>query len=245
MAVGDRKYLYIDFTKVGWPVVSGGNDAAGNQTVMACDAAGDEQVLRFSNGAQLLMHNLGSTQANDVIPAYDANGLNVAREQTDDDGIELATSVTESGLIYTVGTDPAFFAKLKFSIADVSGTDDCAFGFRKAEAFQANIDDYDEAAFLNVISGDIKIETILNNAATVTTDTTDNWADTAEKTLEVYVSAAGVATFKISGSAPTTTAAYTFDDGEKVVPFFYFLHDSDLAGNVYLKSLECGYQELS
>ena len=50
---------------------------------------------------------------------------------------------------------------MKFAIADVSDTDDCAFGFRKVEAYQANIDDYDEMAALNVISGDIKIETIL------------------------------------------------------------------------------------
>jgi hypothetical protein len=115
-------------------------------------------------------------------------------------------------------------------------------GFRKAAAYTANIDDYTDFAVLNVISGDIYIETADDNAATTSTDTTDNWADGASKTLEVYVSAAGVVTYKIDGVAPTTTAAFTFDNGDTVVPFFYFLHAADVAGSVLLESWECGLQ---
>ena len=162
-------------------------------------------------------------------------------DQTDNDGVEITHGITSRARPYfTVGTDSAFYFEVTFSIADVSGTDDCAVGFRKAEAYQANIDDYDEMAALNVISGDIKIETILNAGATTTTDTTDNWADAASKRLKVLVSDAGVVTYTIDGSAPTTTAAFTFDDGEKVVPFFYFLNASDLAGAVNITKWEVG-----
>ena len=92
-------------------------------------------------------------------------------------------------------------------------------------------------AVLNVISGDITIETILNAASTTSTDTTDNWADTATHSLKVKVTSAGVVTYLIDGTAPSTTAAFTFDSGEVVTPFFYFIHASDVAGAVVLQKL--------
>ena len=104
------------------------------------------------------------------------------------------------------------------------------------------MDDYDEMAGLNVISGDIKIETILNDGATTTTDTTDNVADNGTLTGKVLVSAAGVVTYTIGGSAPTSTAAFTFDDAEVVIPFAYFLEDTDIAGAVELSLWEVGLQ---
>ncbi len=170
-----------------------------------------------------------------------ATGLDVSQDQTADDGTEITRGILANAPDYfTVGTSGAFYAKLRFSLADVSGTDDCAFGFRKAEAYQANIDDFDEMACLNVISGDINIETILNNGATVTTDTTLNWADTETHELEVHVSAAGVVTYKVDGVTPPTVAAYTFDDAEKVIPFFFFLHDTDVCDTVILRKWEVG-----
>ena len=97
-------------------------------------------------------------------------------------------------------------------------------------------------AALNVISGSITIETILNDAGTDSTDTTDAWEDGETHTLEVYVSAAGAVTFKIDGNAPSTTAEFTFDDGDEVIPFFYLLNASDLAGAVLLQAWEVGLQ---
>ena len=109
---------------------------------------------------------------------------------------------------------------MRWSIADVSGADECAFGFRKVEAFQANIDDYDEMACLNAISGDIKSETILNNGTTTATDLTapssGDWADGAVHTVKVMVSAAGAVTYELDGTAPTGAVAFSFDVGEIV-----------------------------
>jgi hypothetical protein len=206
----------------------------------ATGSTGDVNVMLFPETA-FEWHVKGTQTI--LAPVLTASGLDVAMDQTANDGIEITQGITaRSPGCFVVGTDGAFHAKLKLKLADVSGTDDCAFGFRKAEAYQANLDDYDEMACLNVVSGDIKIETVLNNGATTTTDTTNNWADGETHTLEVLVSAAGVVTYKIDGAAPGTTAAFTFDNGEALVPFFYFLHDSDVCDTIELQEWTCGFQ---
>jgi hypothetical protein len=227
-----KKFTSIEFESIPVAQADGGGAATGT--------GGDENNL-VVDGEAFHYHILGTQTI--TAPVAHADGLNVGMDQTDNDGVEITQGITNgSKSAFTVGTDAAFYAKCEFTITDVSGTDDCAFGFRKAEAYQANIDDYDEMAALNVISGNITVETILNNAGTSPTDTTDDWADGESHTLEVYVSAAGVVTFKIDGAAPTTTATFTFDDAEVVIPFFYFLNATDLAGAVVLKKWEVGYQ---
>ena len=209
---------------------SGGGAATG--------ATGDENLL--SVGINTFHYHILGTQTI-LSPVQNASGLDIGMDQTADDGVEITQGVTSASKhAYTVGTDAAFYFKVKLNIADVSGTDDCAVGFRKAEAYQANIDDYDEMACLNVIAGDINIETILNGGATDTTDTTEDVTDGTDVTLTVYVSGNGVVTFEVDNKAPTTTATFTFDDGEVVIPFLYFLNDTDLAGAVVVKEWECG-----
>ena len=206
----------------------------------ATGTGGDENLMKLNN-ALFEYHILGTQTI--VSPTMGIGGLDINMDQTDNDGVEICLGInTANKGVFTVGTDDAFYAKMKFSIADVSGTDDCAFGFRKVEAYQAAIDDYDEMAALNVISGNITIETILNGAATVSTDTTNDWVDGETHELEILVSATGSVTYKIDGMAPITTAIYAFDTGEIVVPFFYFLNASDVAGEVVFKEFECGLQ---
>lgn len=209
----------------------------------AASANGAENVM--NTGSNVFEYHMITTggAATIVAPVLEASGLDVEGDGTDDHGMEYCTGILSSNkCAFTVGTDAAFYAKLTFRINDVSDFDDCAFGFRKAEAYQAAIDDYDEMAALNVISGNINIETILNGGATTTTDTTDDWADDATHELAVYVSAAGVVTYKIDGVPPSTTAAFTFDDAEVVVPFFYFLHAAGAATGLHLIKFECGHQ---
>lgn len=172
-----------------------------------------------------------------------STGCDVSGDQTDNDGREICFSggiTSRAQRTYVVGT--AFWARLKFSIATVAGTDDCAFGFRKAEAAQANIDDYDEMAVLNVISGNITIETILNGGATVTTDTTNNWADAAVHELRVNVAANGAVTYQIDNAAPIVTAAFSFDAGEILIPFMFFLQaNAAQTGALNLIEFESSY----
>ena len=194
-------------------------------------------------------------------PKRVAGGLDITQDLTNNDGIEYTLGMEDpantvvgalSHGAFTVGTDKPFGFSLKFKLTDVSGTDDCAVGFRKVEAYQANVDDYDEGAFLNVISGNINIETILNNAATTTTDTTDNWADLETKTLSVYCDSDGslwgtprAVYYEIDGAKPTAVATtlFRFDNAEVVAPFFYFLNDTDVAESTILVEWESGLVE--
>lgn len=208
----------------------------------ATGTGGDENLCMLNNS--LWEYHILGTQTI-VAPSMGTGGLNIGLDQTDDDGVEFCLGINAHNKgVFTVGTSPAFFARMKFSIETVAGTDDCAFGFRKVEAYQAALDDYDEMAALNVISGDITIETILNGGATTSTDTTDNWADAETHELKVLVDADGAVTYEIDGRTPTTTAAFTFDDGEVVVPFFYMLQaNAAQTGAVVLKEFECGLQD--
>ena len=200
---------------------------------------GDENLLVTEKNS-FEYHILGTQTI--LFPGWGANGLDIGSfDAVDNDGVELTQGIlARSKSAFVIGTDGPFFFQVDFDIADVSGTDDCAVGFRKAEAYQAAIDNYSDMAALNVISGDIKIETILNAGATVTTDTTDNWADAAKHTLRVIVSAAGVVTYLIDGVAPNTTAALTLDDADTVIPFFYLLNSTDLHGAINITKWECG-----
>lgn len=207
-------------------------------------------------------HILGAGQTI-LGPIRTATGLNLKLDATDDEGSELtlgneepadtcisATAGATRGT-FVVGTDGPFYFAWKMAIADVSGTDDCAMGFRKAELYQANLDDYDEAAVLNVISGNITIETILNNGTTTTTDTLDDWADAATKTLMVLVDSDGSISqdgtvgkcyFMVDGLNATTdaTTRFKFDSGEVVIPFFFYLFAATSPGAITAKMWESG-----
>lgn len=192
-------------------------------------------------GENLFEYHIIGTQAI-TAPSLTATGLNVCLDDNSGDGMELTQGITaKSKVAFTVGTD-AFYGKCKFSVADVSGAAECAFGFRTAEAYQAAIDDYNNMACLNMQGGAIYIETIDDNGATTSTDTTDTWADGATHTLEVYVSAARAVTYKIDGAAPTITAAFSIDAGDVVIPFFHLKHGTDGAGATVLMEWEVGLQ---
>jgi hypothetical protein len=208
----------------------------------AATGTGGDENLCMLNNSMWEYHVLGTQTI--IAPTVGTYGLNIVQDEVENDGVEHCLGITSfTKGTFTVGTDAAFFARMKFYIDDVSGTDDCAFGFRKVSAYQANLDDYTDMAVLNVISGNINIETILNDGTTTTTDTTDDWADTEIHELEVRVSASGVVTYKIDGLAPTTTAAFTFDDAEVVVPFIYLLAAADPeVAAVELIEFECGLQ---
>ena len=198
--------------------------------------AGDTTLHQYADGFECTLYPIVA-QDNDA-PAMTTTGADYSYEQ---DGIEWRMSDNtckgREGIDrFTVGKQ-AFSAELYFSIADVSGTDDCAFGFAKVEAHQAAIDNRDESAVLNVISGNITIETILNGGSTSVTDTTDDWADLEIHRLKVLVSKAGAVTYQIDGAAPTTTAAFSFDAGEVVTPSFYLLQAADLSGAIIHRKL--------
>lgn len=177
-----------------------------------------------------------------VAPTWSATaGLDITLDSTDAEGVEYTMGIGARGKrTYVVGTDKGFFVEAILKPSDVSGLGELAVGFRKAEAYQALIDNYDEMACLNVQAGDVKIETILNNAATVTTDTTVDVADAGTVTLRVEVDNRGQCRFYVNGSQYSPSTQYRFDSAEVVVPFLHFLNASDVADDVFCTSFKVG-----
>jgi hypothetical protein len=201
-------------------------------------------VIHLGNGHKI---NYVPIVGQTLTIAMSVNGLNIGLDQVEDDGAELYTSCNgASGISAIIGTTAAFQTCLTFQIADVSGTDDFHFGFRRAETVNATFDNYLDVASIGFVTladpAAIQIETILNNGATTTTDTTDTLADATSVKFCVLVSALGVVTYTIDGIAPSTTAAFTFDDGDLVIPFVQYLQSSDFTGDFDLEEWKYSLQ---
>lgn len=180
-------------------------------------------------------------------PVMAAAGLDIRGVETNAIGTEIFSNFAgATGRPFIVGNDPAFIFRVSLSIADISGATVLLAGFRRAEANNITYTSYLDYGAIGVIAsadpGAINIAQEINNAGTAPTDTTDTWADAATKVLEILVSSAGVITYRINGSAPTVTAAQTFDDGDPVIPFVHFIQHTDIAGAVTINSWEAGPQ---
>ena len=215
--------------------------------------AGETSQWTFRCGNTLSVVPIGTQTL--IAPVLNTAGLDISGDQTNDDGWEFrGCSHLASGTLnkdrFTIGTSPAFYAKCKFSIADVSGVDDLRFGFaQKNEAFTATTDNYTDAAWMSVISGNIKTQTIIANASTVTTnltsgggDSAGNWADEGQHTFRINVSSEGVVTYEIDGATPAGVVAYTFASGLKVTPMWFHINDSDVGGAIVWNEFEFGLQ---
>ena len=133
----------------------------------------------------------------------------------------ISSEVVHTKGNFKVGTDPAFFLRVKMSVGDVSSTDQLVVGFTKggrvADNLIATMSDF---AVLNIDAGDVYIETTLNGTGDGKTDTTTNVANAGVITLEVRVDAAGKVRFFFDGVAPATDVTnFTFDDTDVVNAF--------------------------
>lgn len=209
-----------------------GTDTATN--VMVCQ--GGEHMESYNIGTQTI-----------IAPRMDATGLLVSLDLTDNEGVEYNWGARNNAKhAFTIGTDPAFFLEWKFTLADVTGCDPVGIGFRKVEANNSTLESYTDFAWIGVSESDttavISLKTRLNSGAVTTTNTTDAWTDGQSHTLKILVSAAGVVTYTIDGSAPTSTAAFTFDNADVVMPFFHGLHGTTSPGAWHWETCKCGVQ---
>lgn len=202
-------------------------------------------VMQFGSGNKIMcVPIVGQT----IPPAMVATGLDIQGDQVDNDGFNFySNNFLATGRPLVIGDDPAFYFKLIMEIALADGTDECHVGFRRAEAPNATIDNYLDMAALCIEAATspalLHIETILNGGGTTTTDTTDTLADATEVEFTILVSAAGVVTYLIDGAAPSATAAFTFDDGDPVIPFLDYLQaNAAQTGAFVIKHWEVGYQ---
>lgn len=180
-----------------------------------------------------------------VTPYQSASGLEL-KPVAAADALELTNGTTAlSRAAYTVGaSSKTVFCEATIKIDDISDVTEAFFGFRKAEAYQADPDNYDEMASIHVgdaTDGQIEIHTILNGGATSETDTTlTDWADAAEKTLRIEVNQDGVCKFFVDDAEPTVTASFTFDANEVIVPFLHLNTETGDPG-LSISSWKVGY----
>ena len=206
------------------------------------DGSTEEQVsLQFPDGLNLNAAYMGAC----TVDAPTGTSLGMTWEQADTNNLGYQFVMCHRSFKGIDGSTPAFYMKHKLKIGTVGSLDYCMAGFRLKS--QTHVADpkatYTDYACLDVDNGDVKVETALNNSTATPTDSTDNWADGEVHTIEVYVSAAGVATFKLDGVAPTVnTHTFTFDDGDIVTPFFVAMKDAGAGADVVHIELEVGLQ---
>tara|TARA_R110000868_G_C10970190_1_gene769668 strand:+ start:498 stop:2993 length:2496 start_codon:yes stop_codon:yes gene_type:complete len=241
----DAKYVKptgIDYTFASNPVMQTAATTGGAAT----GATGDVNLMGF-NEFTMEQFILGAGQTI-ISPRMGTAGLNIALDQVDNEGAEynFGAARLNSPYAFTVNTDLAFQMICTFDVADVSGCEPLLMGFRKVEANNAAMTSYTDYAAIGIdnvaFAGVATISTELNSGGTTNTSTTDAWADGASHAIGVLVSSAGVVTYTFDGSAPSATAAFTFDSGDVVVPFIHFLNGSDVAGNVEITGMKIGFQ---
>lgn len=222
----------------------------GFELFLECDGVDFQEHLSAVESTGTALYNWPYASASGLeVPLLAANGSDGITSCELTNGI-LATCPSA----YTVGSflEDKIFFECKVLIDDISDLGQLFVGFRKAEAYQADPDAYDELAAFHVgetgatvADGQINIAVILNDAATSYTDTTlTDWANDGHHTLRVEVSNNGICQFFYDGAVPTVTKSFTFDAAEVLVPFMFL---ETIAGStngdpgVSITHWKCGY----
>lgn len=187
--------------------------------------------------------------AQTILPTMGSNGLDISGDEVNGESYEMFAGILgASGRPAVVGYDPAFYFCATVTTQDASGTNELKVGWRSATQTQsATYTDYLNYALIGIHSTDttdpapIFVQTG-NDDTDVSTDTTNTFADAAEKEFCVLVSAAGAVTYTIDNAAPTTVAAYTFDDGDSLIPFIIVQQGSDVTTTTEVLEWKVGYQ---
>ena len=199
-----------------------------------------------------------------TIPATDTNntvaGLNLQGDAAaaDNTGLEIVFGGTQFGGYgaCTIGTHAMTFDTTFYS-EDWTDQDAVTIGFRKVEEFETG-----HGAILAAASGDalytdfvafgcqsaddVQIASRLNDGTSSYTDSTDATAASKNHRFKVTVSSAGVVTYQHIGAAvmdagtlaaPSSTAAFTFDDGDTVVPYL-IIQSVNQNSAIHLKSIK-------
>lgn len=174
-------------------------------------------------------------------PIMIATGLDIAMDLVGNDGVEITQGIlAPSKHAYTAQTD-AFYLRVNLDVPDVSGTDSLLIGFRKAAAYAADPNDYTDMFAIDILSGNVFIDSILNNATTDQNDTGINWEDGDSNDVEIRVFTDGTCSCFVSGVEETEhNNTFTFDKDDVVIPFLFLRHDTEAAEETALIDWECG-----
>ena len=179
------------------------------------------------------------------LPVMTATGLNVNDDDTNTRGLQIDPGILANNQqAFKVGTDGAFYFRLKSKVADVSGTNPYAIGFRQAAARNAAIGELDNIAYVDIGgtgTDDKKMRFLSKKAAGVTTtaDIGINWADGATKDVLIKVDSSGAVSVQVDG-ADASIDAYTFTDETVVIPFIHIVNGAETAGDIELIEWDCG-----
>ena len=100
--------------------------------------------------------------------------------------------------------------------------------------------------FRSQSADDVQIATALNDGSRTYTDSTDATAANNNHRFKISVTSAGVVTYQHIGAAvmdagtlaaPSSTAAFTFDDGDTVVPYL-IIQSVNQNSAIHLKSIK-------
>lgn len=219
-------------TYTGGPPTTAGGVAACNTT--AINYIFGPPIIGY--GYELDPKGTQTVCGNDYVAA---DGMGLHTDATTNEGFELTQGVlTGAPGAFTIGPtaggSPAFYFRIRFAIATVANTDMCYAGFRLQEAYNDTLfTTYTDYYVLGVGdlgdggAGDWYRMSELNNAGAVIVDIAEgDWTDNEVHTIEIRVSAAGVVAPYIEGVlVGDAGAAYTFDDTDVVVPFFWCIAD--------------------
>ena len=202
----------------------------------------------------------GTIPATDTATTHAGLNLCWDGETTTNVGLQIIPGGNHMGTgphTYTVGTHEGSI-DATFQANDYTDFDCIVIGFRKTEEFQTAFNTQITAAnagdlvYTDVVAfgvqGDtnVEIQTDLNNSGTSTS--TDCGAtvpvDDQNIRLKVNLSSAGVVTYEVvvnavagagTLAAPATTAAFTFDSGDVLVPYIATLKNGTATDELFLK----------
>lgn len=211
--------------------IANNKDGASTALLLAAEpAAGDELALRSAKGNPFEAHvvtveSTGTALWN--LPFVSASGLELNLDILGGiNAIEISNGIlSTSRSAMTVGQN-RWMAEAKIKVDTIANVGEMWFGLRKAEAYQADPDNYDEMACFNigqgVNTGVIEIHTILNNGATSETASgATALVDGDDKTFRIVCNVDGKIECYINGERVASSVSFAFDASEVVVPFLH------------------------
>ncbi len=189
------------------------------QAALGAVPATTGQTKMATEYGQLVFNNIGTNTI--VTPTPVDTGLNLDQDATDTEGAEYTPSLlTACPKEFTVGKTPiSVFARM--TVTD--HTDAIVIvGLRKKAAHAADFNDYTDLGAIGFLGDLVYTWGILNNAATVATNTTTVPTDSASETFEIRVGIDGAVTAYYNGVSKVIYSAGTtqlvFDAGDVLIP---------------------------
>ena len=168
---------------------------------------------------QLVYNQIGTQTI--TVPTPANGGLNLDQDLTDTEGAEYTPSLlTACPKEFTVGAS-GISVLARLTVTDHTDAS-VVIGLRKKAAHQANFNNYTDLAAIGFIGDLVYTWGILNNAATVATNTAVVPADGASETFEIRVDGSGVVTALYNGVVypvySVGTTPLVLDAGDILIP---------------------------